>query len=106
MKKFLWIIVFVVSVVISYFIWKNSPEYLRQGGPLLVLGLTLLFLLFTFTVERAIVLARASGRGGIAPFMRTVKSAIQEGKMESAIKDILAIVTAEKCRTNPRRVSL
>ena len=86
MKKFLWIIVFVVSVVISYFIWKNSPEYLKQGGPLLVLGLTLLFLLFTFTVERAIVLARASGRGGIAPFMRTVKSAIQEGKMESAIE--------------------
>jgi len=86
MKKFLWIIVFVVSVVISYFIWKNSPEYLKQGGPLLVLGLTLLFLLFTFTVERAIVLARASGRGGIAPFMRTVKSAIQEGKMEGAIE--------------------
>jgi biopolymer transport protein ExbB len=86
MKKFLWIVIFVVSVVISYFIWKNSPEYLRQGGPLLVLGLTLLFLLFTFTVERAIVLARASGRGGIAPFMRIVKSSIQEGKMEGAIE--------------------
>jgi guanylate kinase len=28
------------------------------------------------------------------------------GKVESAIKDILAIVTAEKCRTNPRRVNL
>jgi guanylate kinase len=27
-------------------------------------------------------------------------------KVESAIKDVLAIVTAEKCRTNPRRINL
>ncbi len=60
MKKFMFIIIFIVSVAVSYVIWDNSPEYLKQGGPLLVIGLTLLFLVFTFTVERAIVLARAA----------------------------------------------
>jgi len=80
------VIIFFVSVVISYVIWDNSPEYLKQGGPLLVVGLTLLFLLFTFTVERAIVLARASGRGGVTSFMRNVKSSLQEGQMEKAIE--------------------
>lgn len=86
MKKFVFIIIFFVSVALSYVIWDNSPEYLKQGGPLLVIGLTLMFLLFTFTVERAIVLARAAGRGGVASFMRTLKTALQEGKMESAIE--------------------
>jgi biopolymer transport protein ExbB len=87
MKKFIFIIVFFVSVALSYVIWKNAPEYLRQGGPLLVLGLTLLFLLLTFTVERAIVLARASGRGGITSFMRNIKTAVQDDKMETAIEN-------------------
>ena len=86
MKRFVFLIIFVVSVALSYVIWDNSPEYLRQGGPLLVIGLTLLFLLFTFTVERAIVLARASGRGGVTSFMRNVKTGLQEGNMENAIE--------------------
>jgi biopolymer transport protein ExbB len=85
MKKFIFILIFFVSVGVSYVIWDNSPEYLKQGGPLLVLGLTLLFLVFTFTVERAFVLWRAGGKGGLSTFIRNVKSAVQEGDIEKAV---------------------
>jgi len=86
MKRLIFPLVFIVSVVASYFIWANSPEYLKQGGYLLILGLTLLFLVLTFTVERALVLWRASGKGGIAPFIRNIKAAIAEGDIEKALE--------------------
>jgi biopolymer transport protein ExbB len=85
MKKFIFILIFFVSVGVSYVIWDNSPSYLKQGGPLLVLGLTLLFLVFTFTVERAFVLWRAGGKGGLSTFIRNVKSAVQEGDIDKAV---------------------
>ncbi|HXV13361.1 MAG TPA: hypothetical protein VEC56_04060, partial [Candidatus Krumholzibacteria bacterium] len=86
MKKFIFILIFFVSVGVSYVIWDNSPEYLKQGGPLLVVGLTLLFLVFTFTVERAFVLWRAGGKGGVSTFMRNVKSAVQENDIDRAVE--------------------
>lgn len=85
MKKFIMLIIFLVSVGVSYVIWDNSPEYLKQGGPLLVVGLTLLFLAFTFTIERAFVLWRAGGKGGVSTFMRNIKSAVQEGDINRAV---------------------
>jgi biopolymer transport protein ExbB len=85
MKRFIFILIFIVSVGVSYVIWDNSPEYLKQGGYLLILGLTLLFLAFTFTVERTLVLWRASGKGGISKFIRTIKEAIQAGDVQKAI---------------------
>lgn len=86
MKKFIFILIFFVSVGVSYVIWINSPEYLRKGGPLLVIGLTLLFLVFTFTVERAFVLWRAGGKGGLSTFIRNVKDAVQAGDIDRAVE--------------------
>jgi biopolymer transport protein ExbB len=86
MKRFIFLLIFIVSVGVSYVIWDNSPEYLKQGGPLLVIGLTCFFLTFTFTVERALVLWRAGGKGGVAKFVRAVKEGIQQGDMEKAME--------------------
>jgi biopolymer transport protein ExbB len=86
MKKFIMVIIFFASVAVSYIIWDNSPEYLKQGGPLLVLGLTLFFLVVTFTVERAFVLWRAGGKGGVSTFMRNIKSAVQENDFDRAVE--------------------
>jgi biopolymer transport protein ExbB len=85
MKRFIFLLIFVASVVVSYVIWDNSPEYLKQGGPLLVIGLTCFFLTFTFTVERTLVLWRAAGKGGVSRFIRAIKEAIQAGDIEKAI---------------------
>ena len=86
MRRFVFVLIFLISLTVSYFIWRNAPEYLRRGGPLLVLGLTCLFLVITFAVERAIVLARGGGRGGLAAFMGNVKSTIQEGAIERSLE--------------------
>jgi len=86
MKRFIFLLIFLASVAVSYVIWDNSPDYLKQGGPLLVIGLTCFFLTFTFTVERALVLWRAGGKGGVTKFIRAVKEGIQAGDMEKAIE--------------------
>jgi biopolymer transport protein ExbB len=75
----------VVSLIVSYFIWQHSPEYIHRGGPLLVFGLTLLFLALTFAVERFLVLARAGGRGRVEAFVATVKSALGRGDVAAGI---------------------
>ena len=86
MKNLVIVIIFFVSIVVSYFIWDNSPEYIRQGGPLLVAGLVCLFMTFTYTIERFLVLRRAGGKGNVTKFLRSVKAATQSGNFEEAIE--------------------
>lgn len=86
MKNYVLIPIIIVSVVVSWFIWTNSPEYVKQGGPLLVLGLTFLFMALTFAVERFIVLSRAGGRGDVVSFVGNMKQALHAGEVGEAIK--------------------
>ena len=85
LKNYILFPVFVISVIVSWFIWDRSPEYIRQGGPLLVVGLTCLFLVFTFCVERFLVLWRAGGRGSVPGFVRNVKQTVEGGEIGAAI---------------------
>jgi len=87
MNKTILIPVFVLSVVVSWIIWINSPAYIKQGGPLLVVGLTCLFLVLTFTFERFLVLWRAGGRSGAPAFLRTMKESLQAGRIEEAVEN-------------------
>lgn len=77
--------IFLVSLAMSWFIWDRSPEYIRQGGPLLVIGLVCLFLVVTFWIERTIVLWRAGGRGSALTFVRNLKTAVRDGDIPAAI---------------------
>ena len=86
MRKYLFVLISIVSAGVSYLIWDNSPEYLKQGGPLLVIGLTCLFMVFTFTVERTLVLWRAGGKGDLSSFTRKLKKSIEEGNTPEAIE--------------------
>lgn len=86
MKNRILIPITVVSIIVSWFIWQNSPEYIHQGGPLLVVGLTLMFLALTFAVERALVLWRAGGRGNVPAFVANVKQAVHGGNVPAAIE--------------------
>ena len=85
MKTYVIAPITLVSLVASWFIWKSSPEYIRQGGPLLVLGLTFFFLTLTFAIERFIVLWRAGGRGSSSGFVRNLKQAVQGGDFGEAV---------------------
>ncbi len=86
MKKYVLIPIVIAQVLVSYLIWSSSPEYIKQGGPLLVVGLTLLFLSLTFGAERALVLWRAGGRGSVALFVRNLKQSVQQGGLGDAVE--------------------
>jgi biopolymer transport protein ExbB len=85
-KNTIFIPILAVSVLVSWFIWNQSPEYIRQGGPLLVIGLTCLFLVFTYCIERFIVLWRAGGRGNVPAFVRNLKESLRGGDVGQAIE--------------------
>lgn len=86
MKNWVFVPILAASVLVSWYIWANSPEYIKQGGVLLVIGLTCFFLLLTFTVERFLVLWRAGGKGDSAAFIRTVSSALGGGDLGPALE--------------------
>jgi biopolymer transport protein ExbB len=85
MKRFVYVFIFLVSVGLSWFVWDKSPDYFRQGGPMLIAGLTLLFLAFTFGIERYFVIWRAGGRGDVPSFVRGLKASVDEGDIAAAI---------------------
>jgi biopolymer transport protein ExbB len=85
LSSYIFVPVFVVSVIVSWYIWNNSPEYIKQGGPLLVLGLTCFFLVLTFSIERGVVLWRAGGRGNMSAFLRGVKNSVASGDLGAGI---------------------
>jgi biopolymer transport protein ExbB len=87
MKSYVLIPITIMSIVASWFIWTNSPEYVKQGGPLLVAGLTFLFLTMTFAIERTIVLWRAGGRGSVPKFIKNLKQAVHGGDLATAVSD-------------------
>ncbi len=86
MKNFVLIPIIIISAILSWFIWEKSPEYVHQGGPLLVVGLTFLFLTLTFAIERFIVLWRAGGRGNIYDFIGNLKKSVHSGELDQAIE--------------------
>jgi len=86
MKNYVLIPILIASVIVSWFIWSRSPDYIHQGGPLLIFGLTLLFIALTFSVERFFVLWRAGGRGSVPRFIRNLKEAVHGRDFSAAIE--------------------
>ncbi len=85
MKNYALLPITALLAVLSWFIWTQSPEYVRQGGPLLVVGLTFFFLTLTFAIERFIVLWRAGGRGNIYTFIKNLKQTVHAGDLTEAV---------------------
>ena len=86
MKKYLLIPLFIIEVLVSWYIWSKSPDYIKQGGPLLVIGLVAFFLAVTFTIERVIVLLRAGGRSNVNLFLRYIMATIPRGNLDEALE--------------------
>jgi biopolymer transport protein ExbB len=86
MKSWILYVIMGVSLVISYFIYMSLPEFVRQGGPLIVLLIFLIFMVFTFMIERWWTLKQAGGKGNVGAFVRKIKQAVHSGNFNEAIE--------------------
>lgn len=77
-------IVAVVALVISIFIYTLLPEYIKSGGPLVALLITLSIMSVTFTFERLFTLSRARGKEPGPTFMRKLRQKIDQLDVEGA----------------------
>jgi biopolymer transport protein ExbB len=84
MKKYILLPIAALEIWLSYYIWAHSPEYIRLGGPLLVVGLAAFFMTVTITIERTFVLWRAGGRSDVNLFVRNIMSTVKEGDLDAA----------------------
>lgn len=88
MKQSLFIIVvLVVAFAIAFLIFNFMlPEYIKAGGPLVVLLITLSLMVVTFIFERAIVLNKSKGKGPLVKFLVQVKQEVLKGNVDGAIQ--------------------
>ncbi len=64
---------------------KSLLHHLYQGGPLVVLLLTLTIMDVTFIVERMFTLWKARGKGPMPNFLLNVEQSLQRGDVDGAI---------------------
>ncbi len=87
MKQSIFIVtLLVVATVIALVIYLYFlPDFIRQGGPLVVALLVLTIMVATFIFERIFSLRKAQGVGNLGVFLRNVQQSINDGKIEAAI---------------------
>lgn len=97
--------VMIISVFIAYFIYHNvlgDPEnfinkditkdpiegnflgVIHKGGPIIILQIAFMIILFTYIIERAISLTLASGRHSSKSFADQIKSFLRNDDLEGA----------------------
>lgn len=86
MKGYVFLPIFIVAFLVSYAIYEFLlPDFIKQGGPVVIALMMLSIITVTFIVERLINLKRAQGRGDFVGFTRALKKAIDGGKLQDAI---------------------
>ncbi|MCX6132568.1 MAG: MotA/TolQ/ExbB proton channel family protein [Ignavibacteriales bacterium] len=79
-------VVLVLALVASYFIFEYGlPDYIRDGGPLVIGLIAMTIMVVTFIFERIFSLRKAQGRGSLAVFLKNVTQEINKSNIEGAI---------------------
>jgi biopolymer transport protein ExbB len=99
-------IVIVLCIVVGWIVWKfimgagsnfkdgisggeplqgNYLAMVYKGGPIVPALLGLLLMVVVFSIERFMVLSKASGKGNLDAFMKKVNSSVTGGDIEGAI---------------------
>ena len=107
-KSLLPVIVIVTTIVLSIIIYmfilgnpsnfiggnaENAPKegnylgVIYKGGIIVPLLMSFLFMVITFSVERFMTLAKASGKGSVEDFVKKVRSLLLTGDVSSAINE-------------------
>jgi biopolymer transport protein ExbB len=88
MKQSLFISVLLTAAfAIAFVIYQYMlPQFVRDGGPLVIALITLTIMVTTFIVERILSLRKAQGKGPLTLFLRNVQQAINAGNLDAAIE--------------------
>ncbi|HLA63045.1 MAG TPA: MotA/TolQ/ExbB proton channel family protein [Rhodothermales bacterium] len=79
-------IVLIAAFVAGWVIFEFFlPEFVKEGGYLVVLLVALTLMVGTFVIERILSLRKAAGRRSYAPFLRDVLERTRAGDIQGAI---------------------
>jgi biopolymer transport protein ExbB len=79
-------ILMVVAFAIAYVIFEYMlPDYIKAGGPLVILLITMSLMVVTFIFERLLALNKAKGKGSLTAFLRKVQGEIAKENITGAI---------------------
>ena len=76
---------YLVGLIVAVMIFFTLPDYIRAGGPLVILLILLLILLVTYVFERSFTLKRSRGRATVPAFMREFRDQLHKGDLMGAI---------------------
>ena len=86
MKSSFLTIVVLLSFVVGWVIYEFMiPEFVKEGGPLVVALIAISLMIVTLTIERILSLRKAQGRENLATFLRKVQQAVHAGDVDGAI---------------------
>jgi len=87
MKGYVFVPILVLALLISWAVWQFMlPQFVRDGGPVVIVLMTLSIILFTFIFERLITLKRAQGRHDVSKFTRSLKKTVDAQQVVEAIE--------------------
>ncbi len=78
-------ILLVAAFVVALVVFSLLPEYIRAGGPLVVILIMLSLMVVTFIIERLLALNKAKGRGSLVTFLRSITQYTKSEDIDKAI---------------------
>jgi biopolymer transport protein ExbB len=79
-------LVIISSVVIGWVIFEFMlPQFIKDGGPLVISLIALAIMLIAVITERLLTLKKANGRGTMTLFLKNVQQAVNAGDIDTAI---------------------
>lgn len=80
-------ILMVAAFIIAYLIFTYMlPDYIKAGGPLVIILIMLSLMVVTFIFERLLALNKAKGKGALTAFLRKVQAEISKENIDGAIE--------------------
>ncbi|MBI3580223.1 MAG: MotA/TolQ/ExbB proton channel family protein [Ignavibacteriales bacterium] len=77
----------VLALAVSFFIYFYLlPQFIRDGGYIVILLIALSIMVITFIIERSFSLRRAEGKGSLQKFLKEVVIRAQAKEFETAIE--------------------
>ena len=79
-------IVIITAIVVGYVIFEFMlPDFIKEGGPLVISLIALVIMLVAYVFERSFTLKKAAGKGSITVFLKNVQTAVNAGDIDGAI---------------------